>query len=164
MKGKSRKLNIIVLSITIFIVLAFFGGMLGSGGNGYAEQYEFQIDTAQLIKVIKDFKNNNKSFNPPPNLRLTDFRDSLTSDYNINLYFQNKNSIIYCYINTEGTKAIINLVSINQGFVSPVYKIINKDLDRKENLEVKKEFEGLFLEKLKLPYKDKGNNMFVFWK
>jgi hypothetical protein len=77
---------------------------------------------------------------------------------------QNKNSIICFYVNGEGNKSIVNLVPVNQGFETPVYKIINKDLNRRENLKVKEEFENVFLKKLKLPYKDKGNNMFVFWK
>lgn len=158
---KKIKIGIVVLLV---ILTVFLGAMLGAGGDGYAEQYEFNVDTAQLINAVKTLKKANRNLSPPNELKLLDSYDTLTRRYNVNLYLPEKNSVLYFYINTDGTDSFVNLVSINQGFVSPVYKIINKDFGRKENLEIKSHFEEVFLKKLKMAYEDKGNNMFIFWK
>ena len=61
-------------------------------------------------------------------------------------------------------KVVYYLVGYNKGKILGNWKIINHDFNRRENLYRKRRFRDSVLDKLDLFYKDKGNNMFVFWK
>jgi hypothetical protein len=164
----NNKLTIkIFFTVICFGILAFFCGMLGAGPNGYAQQYELDINNDALINSIERLKRENTAFIPLQNYAETDSLDTLTSHFNVHFYYRDKNTIVYFFINgKQGNtgKSFINLVSVNQGVHQGNYKLINKDFDRNENLRVKKEFEERILKKLRFPYKDKGNGMFIFWK
>jgi len=168
-KVQNRRQSLLIVSIVIiiFLAIAFFGAMLGSGSYGYAEQYKFDVTKKQLISTIENFKNKNQSFVPPVKYGSIDTLDTLTTKFFISIYFQNEDTIVDFFIDSSpnGTdESYINLVSVNQGLHSPVYKLINKDFDRNENRNLKKEFEERVLNKLNIPYEDKGNGNFIFWK
>jgi hypothetical protein len=152
----NNKLTIkIFFTVICFGILAFFCGMLGAGPNGYAQQYELDINNDALINSIERLKRENTAFIPLQNYAETDSLDTLTSHFNVHFYYRDKNTIVYFFIN--GKHGITGKSFIN-------HKLINKDFDRNENLRVKKEFEERILKKLRFPYKDKGNGMFIFWK
>lgn len=164
---KSKLIITITFIIICFLALAFWGGMLGAGPYGYAQQYEFNINKNQLIKSIQKLKSENMAFNPPENYTEKDSLDTLTSHFNVNVYYPDENTVVYFFIDDkpgDTGKSFINLVSVNEGLHQENYKLVNKDFDRNENLKVKKEFQDRFLNKLKLSYKDEGNGMFIFWK
>jgi len=164
---KNKSIITIVFIIICFGVLAFFGGMLGAGPNGYAQQYEFDVNKNVLINSIERLKSENAAFSPPQNYTDKDSLDSLTGHFNVNFFYRDKNTIVYFFINDKQgntNKSFVNLVSVNEGFHQENYKLINRDFDRKENLKVKKDFEERILTKLKIPYTDSGNGMFIFWK
>lgn len=164
---KRQKSNLIVAVVIIcFFVIGFYILIL-SGNSGFAQQYKFNVSKKQLITAIEDFKNNNKEFEPPPNYKATDYLDTLTTEFVAYVYYQNENAIVCFFINNdpnEYEESYVNLLSINEGLYEPTYKLVNKDFGRNENLRIKKEFKERILNKLKLEYKDKGNNNFIFWK
>jgi hypothetical protein len=159
----------IILGITIFYICFFiiFYILCLNGNSGFEQQYQFNVNKAYLIRAVEDFKTKNKEFIPPSEYKATDSLDTLTTQFTAYIYYPNENSIVCFYIDSkpsEPNNSYINLLSINQGLHEPQYKLVNKDFDRKENLEIKKEFHERFLNKLNLAYKDDGNGNFVFWK
>jgi hypothetical protein len=164
---KSKSIITTIVIIICVLVLVFLGGMLGAGPYGYAQQYEFNVSKDQLIKSIERFKSENIAFDPPQNSTENDTLDTLTTHFNVKVYYPDERTIVYFFINDDGDnngKSFINLVSVDEGLNQGNYKLVNRDFDRSKNLEVKKEFEDRILNKLKLEYKDKGNGMFIFWK
>jgi hypothetical protein len=157
-----------VVILTCLIIIFYVGGTYSSGSLGYAQQYQFNVSNTQLIKAVERFKSENKSFNPPPNYSEPDSADTYIPDFfNVYLFYYDQNSIVYLVIDKDHqdiNKSTIYFVSINEGLKGPFYKRVNKDFDRDDNLKIKKEFEERILKKLGLPYKDKGNGMFIFWK
>jgi len=164
---KSKLFFPVIFIVICFLALAFWGGMLGAGPYGYAQQYEFNVNKNQLIKSIERLKSENIVSNPPQDYAEYDSLDTLTLHFNVKVYYPDENTIVYFFINDKPDntgKSFINLVSVNEGLHQENYKLVNKDLDRSENLKIKKEFENRILNKLRLQYKDKGNGMFIFWK
>lgn len=166
---RKRKKSILVIAIVIvcFIAFAFFGAMLGAGPYGYAEQYKFNTNKDQLIQALKKLKEEDKSLNLPDAINDPDGLDTSNMHYNVSM-LDNDQKIIFVFF-VEGdydnsNNAFINLISVNKTLDVKNYKIVNRDMDRAENLQVKKDFEKKILDKLKFEYKDKGNNNFVFWK
>ena len=165
MKLKQKSVITAAILIVCFLVIAYFGGMLSSGSYRYAQQYEFKINKNQLIRAVEKFKSEHNTFNPPPNYTERDGFDTSNMHFNVNVFYRKENTIVYFFIdNEDSNSSFINLVSINEGLKAPEYKRVNKDFDRKDNLKVKKDFEERILDKLGLPYKNKGNGMFIFWK
>jgi len=158
----------IIIGLMSFIALGYLAASISSGSLSYAQQYEFNVSKKQLIQAIESFKDKNKEFLPPPRYSTADSIDNyIPNFFNIYIYYYDQNSIVYLVIDNDHqstNKSTVNFVSINEGLKSPIYKRINKDFDRDDNLKIKKEFEERVLNKLGLPYKDKGNGMFVFWK
>lgn len=167
MRKRKKSILVIIIVIVCFIAFAFFGAMLGAGPYGYAEQYKFNTDKDQLIQAVKKLKEENKSLNLPDAINDPDGLDTSDMHYNVSM-FDNDQKIIFVFF-VEGdydnsNNAFINLISVNKTLDVRNYKIVNRDMDRAENIQVKKDFEEKVLDKLKLKYKDKGNNNFVFWK
>lgn len=157
----------IIIGLLSFIALGYLAASISSGSLNYAQQYEFNVNKTQLIQAIEKFKDENKEFSPPLNFPGHDSVDTyIPNFFNIYIYYHDKNSIVYLVIDNDQdtNKATINFVSINEGLKGPLYKRINKDFGRDDNLKIKKDFENRVLNKLGFPYKDKGNSMFVFWK
>ncbi len=167
MQKKRKQLLTIVIIILCFVIIAYFGGMLGSGSYGYAQQYKFSAGKNKLTKAVEELKNESKSLNLPDAINDPDGLDTLTSHYNASIYDYDKKIIFVFFIESDynnSNRSSIYLVSINKSLDVRNYKLVNRDMDRTENLEVKREFEEFFLNKLKIEYKDEGNNMFIFWK
>jgi hypothetical protein len=163
---RRRKSFLIAGIIIALIAFAFFGAMLGAGSYGYAEQYQFKIKQDSLIKVIKKLKENTRNFNHPDSLDDGDYMDTSNLHYNVSVYDYEKQVIFSFFVDADNDNPIntnIYLVSVNKTFDSN-YKMVNRDMDRAENLQVKRDFERNILDKLNIKYTDKGNNNFVFWK
>jgi hypothetical protein len=163
---KNKSIITIVFLIICFGVLAFLGGMLGAGPNGYAQQYEFDVNRIELINAIERVKSESTVSSSRQNDTNKDSYDTLTGQFNVDFYYWDKSTVVYFFINEKDgntNKSIVNLVSVNEGFQQN-YKMINRDFDGKENLKVKTDFEERVLKRLKIPYKDVGNGMFIFWK
>ena len=166
---KKRKIAlIIIVSLLSFVAIGYEAASISSGSLNYAQQYEFNVNKEQLIRAIEGFKDKNKKFLPPPGYSRPDSIDVYTPNFfDISIFYYDQNSIICLVIDNDNqvtSRSTVNFVSINEGLDGPLYNRINKDFDRDDNLRIKKEFEERILKKLGLPYKDKGNAMFVFWK
>jgi hypothetical protein len=164
-----KKWQKVIIAIVGFYIVFFAAAIVlsWSGNSGFEEQYKFNASKDVLIKAVENFKKNNREFIPIPKYDATDYLDTLTTQFVAYIYYSDKDMIVCFYINDSPDMhgvAYINLLSVNQGLHDPAYKAINKDFDRKENLEIKKEFQERFLNKLKIDYADEGNGNFVFWK
>ena len=155
-------LGIIILYVCVFIV-SFI--LAWNGNSGFEQQYKFNIQKKVLIKAVEDFKIKNKEFIPSSKYGATDYLDTMSTHFVAYIYYPNKDEIVCFYIdNNPNNESYVNLLSVNKGLSDPRYKLVNKDFDRIENLEIKREFQKRFLNKLNLAYKDEGNGNFVFWK
>ena len=164
-----KKNKIIITSFGVLGLLAFavFGAFVGSGSFIYAQKYEFEVNSNTLIKAVQNLKRSNPTFIPPASMNEPDSLDSSNSHYNVNIYSKKENVSFGCFIETydeKSNKSSLYLLAINKGVDFRNWKIVNRDLNRSENLEAKKVFEEEILNKLKLNYKNEGNGMFIFWK
>jgi len=158
---------IVIISIIAFFVLMIYSGILGAGSYPYAQTYKFTVNKDTLVSAIKTFKKNNPENNPPKEIGLTDGIDENGNFYNCWVYYPQQNEIVYFvvvanYDNVE--KSSVWLVSINRGLTLGHWRTINDDIGRSENMKEKALFRAKILDKLKLEYKDDGNNALVFWK
>lgn len=162
---RKYKTTIIFLGITCLVGFALFGAIVGSGNDGYAQKYEFDVSSSTLIRVIKKFKSNNPGSNPPTAIYDPDTLDKTTSHFNTEVYSRRENMSFAFFIetNNNSNRSSIYLVSVNQGMDFREWEIINRDLDNTNSLKVKKIFEENILNRLGLNYKKKGNGMFIFW-
>lgn len=163
MKKKSKGI-IIAIVVIIIISFALLGGVLGSGNNGYAQKYEFDINSVTLIRAVKTLKATNTIFNPPSNIYDPDTLDKSTNHYNIEIYSKKASASFAFFIESNANKATLYLVSINKGVDYREWKTINHDLNQEENMNAKKTFEQDILNRLDLKYQSAGNSMFIFWK
>jgi len=159
----------IVLAIPIFYICLFiaFYFLALSGNSGFEQQYKFDVKKDYLIKSVKDFKAKNKEFIPDSKYGATDYLDTMTNQFVAYIYYPKEDVVVCFYIDnkpSEPNQSYLNLLSVNEGFHEPQYKLVNKDFGRAENLEIKKNFQERFLNKLNLKYFDDGNGNFVFWK
>lgn len=164
-----KKYKTILISFGVVGLLAFalFGAILGSGNDGYAQKYEFEVSSAALIKAVENLKSGNPTFNPPAGIYEPDSLDTSNSHFNVEVYSKKENISFGFFIEKDDSKlnkSFLYLVSINRGTDFRDWKFANRDLNRSDNLKVKKVFEEEILNKLKLTYKNKGNGMFIFWK
>lgn len=163
MKNKSKGIIIAVIIIVI-VAFALLGSILGSGNNGYTQNYEFNVNSTTLIKAIKDLKVTNPEFNPPSSIYDPDSLDRSNDHYNMEIYSKKAETSFGFFIDNNSNTATIHLVSMNKGLDYKEWKTINHDLDRHENINTKHIFEEDILNKLNLKYQNKGNSMFIFWK
>jgi hypothetical protein len=162
---KRYKIIIICVCVICLIAFAIFGGLVGSGNYGYAQQYEFNTTDSVLINKVKLIKDQNPDFRIPSSISLKDYLAN--GKFHFYIYYKNENQIVHCFImNTlnNPNNTSIYLDAINYGLTLGNWKVVNSDYDRSDNLKVKLQFEERFLNKLKLPYQDEGNGNFVFWK
>ena len=161
---KRYKIIIICFGIILFLVLGIYGGLISGGSYSYSQQYEFSKTDTILIKAIENFKNENPEFRVPNTLNLPDSYNNYK--YHFYIYYSKENKLIHCFImaSDNSRKSSIYLDAINNGLKLVNWKFVNRDYDRSENLKAKTEFRKRVLDKLKLPYEDEGNSMFIFWK
>jgi hypothetical protein len=153
--------------IIIGVVIIFGYYLIMSGNSGFEQQYKFDVSKEVLIKVVEDFKVQNKQFIPIPKYEATDYLDTISTLFVAYIYYPKKDMIVCFTINNNPDYpdvSYLNLLSVNRGLNQPEFKLINRDFDRKENLEIKNEFREKFLNKLNLDYSDNGNGNFIFWK
>jgi len=164
---KKNKIIIISFGVVGLLVFAFFGAIVGSGNDGYAQKYGFEVNSTALIKAIENLKSGNPTFNPPAGIYEPDSLDHSNSDFNAEIYSKKENVSFGFFIekdDNKSNKSFLYLVSVNRGVDFRDWKILNRDLNRSENLEAKKVFEEEIMNKLKLNYKNEANGMFIFWK
>jgi hypothetical protein len=162
-----KKFKIQIIIGAIFIGVTFLGiyeGWFAAGSYSYAQKYEFDVNASELVKRVELLKEKSRDF-----LTLDGIFDQSDPNGNRHIYFydSSKDEVIHIFVDAdEGNinKSDLFLVGFNKGKELGNWKIINKEYDRRENLDKKKRFENIVLEKLNLFYKDKGNAMFVFWK
>jgi len=166
-KSKLTKVAIIAFMMIGVVGIMMFGGIAGAGNYGYAQQYEFKTDKKELIRKVEKFVSQHAQYKVPDNIGLENSLDSLGDVYNAYLYYPEENSIVHFLIfdNDEDVNTTsIYLDAINEGVSLGHWKVVNRDYNRKENKHIKSIFEKRVLDKLNLPYQNKGNGMFVFWK
>jgi hypothetical protein len=164
---KKYKIIIISFGVVGVLVLGIFGAFVGAGNGGYAQQYEFDVNSSIIIKAVENLKIGNPIFNLPESIYEPDSLDASNSQFNMGIYSKKENISFLFFIEKNPNnvnKSSLYLVSINRGMDYRDWKTVNHDLDRAENLMVKRVFQEEILNKLKLNYKNKGNNMFIFWK
>jgi len=163
MKNLKTPVVIIVL-IMSFMIVGVLQGWFGAGSYPYAQEYGFNGNRMKLINEIDGFKKSHHDFSGLADL------DDRPDDYgnrHMYLYDSAENEIIHFFVeanNQDVEKCSLFLVGYNRGKILGNWRIINEDFNRKENLYRKRRFRDSVLDKLDLFYKDKGNNMFVFWK
>jgi len=160
------KTILILLGLVGLLILALFGALAGSGNGGYAQKYKFEVSSAELIKAVENLKRGNSNCNPS-GVYGPDFLDTSNLHFNVEIYSKKENISFGFFIEEDDSKlnkSFLYLVSINKGTDFRNWKIVNRDLNRRDNLSVKRVFEKEILNKLKLNYKNEGNGMLIFWK
>ncbi|MFI5452037.1 hypothetical protein ACHMWN_07740 [Pedobacter sp. UC225_61] len=160
------KTKIIILIVGV-IIIGFLGALLSAGNNAYSQKYEFYCEKELMIKKLTEFKKENPNLQPAKETGLTDSYAKDQYYYHSYFYWQDEDRIIHILTSqkdNEQTKSIISFEAVNEGLTLGHWKRINKDFDRKENIRIKSKFEKELLNKLKLNYKNLGNDMFIFWK
>jgi hypothetical protein len=163
---KLRTPFIIVLAVICFFVFGIVSGLFGVGGYPYAQKYEFSNDRRALIENIEALKAKNPDFSLPDTIGIVDHADSF-GNYHIYIYYPLDKEIVHFFISGEkdqNNNSYLYLVNIRK--ISPLedWQIINKDFPRKDNIAIKNRFRKTILDELHLPYHDKGNGMWIFWK
>ena len=162
---KKRKIIIISFGVVGVLALAIFGAFVGAGNGGYAQQYEFDVNSSIIIKAVENLKTGNSSFNLPEDIYEPDSLDATNSQFNMGIYSKKDNISFLFFIDkypNNPNKSSLYLVSINRGTDYRDWKMVNHELNRTETSKVKKVFEEEILNKLNLNYKSKGNSMLVF--
>jgi len=158
------KILIILVFVLILVAVRMSANLFLGGSYSYAEQYEFDVNNATLIRAVKRLKNENPNYKMPDSLTIND--SSYMGKYHFYIYYSKENEIVHCFIMDRidnPNKTSIYLDGINKGLVLGSWKVVNSDYDKSENLKIKEEFKERVLNKLKLPYKDEGDGMMAFW-
>jgi hypothetical protein len=167
MKKLYRNILIVIIAIIAFFVFIIYSGILSAGSYPYSQTYKFPVNKDTLISRIRKFKENNPTYDPPKDAGLTDGMDENGNFYNCWVYYPQQNKIVFFVIlgdNDNVGSSSIWLIRINDGLTLGHWGTINDNIGRSENLKQKELFRTEILDKLKLNYKDDGNNAFVFWK
>ena len=146
-----------LLIIPPFLLLFYYGAWLFSPGS-YAKAEVYRIDVSEevLIDIIKDFKEENPSFD----LKMKDKTQNEESFYlnddkkgfwhSFYFYYPEKNQIIHTwtrkYTNSSTNFAF---VGVNNGLVLGNWIDANKYFWWWKNMEVKNEFEEKILKRIK---------------
>ena len=157
-----KRFVIIISAVLLFVFLLVYGGFLNVGSYNYAQEYKFEIPVADLYDRIEKFKEENIDYQIPTSINLVDSFDRRGLSH-IYLIYKEKNTLIHIFVQGNKISSVYfdALNNLSQEFK---WNNINQDFDRRANLDAKKEFRERILDKLKMPYKDNGNNAFVFWK
>jgi hypothetical protein len=161
------KILITILAIAAFFITAVYSGILSSGRYPYSENYKFHLNSDSLILAIKRFKENNLVYKVPKEIGLIDSLDDNKIFYNFWMYYPAQNEIVFFIVEgdyNDKENSTLRLIRINYGLTLGQWGTINDDIARSANLMEKKQFQTQILDRLKLGYKDDGNNSFVFWK
>jgi hypothetical protein len=162
---KRTKISVLItLFVLVFMVIGITQGWLAAGSYPYAQEYRFDVRAIDLVKKIEQFKKVSHNF-----ISLSAVNDQLDSygNHHIYLYDSVKDEVIHLFVEVDDKnlyKSNLFLEGYNKGRVLGNWKVINKEFDRRENLDKKRRFRDSVLDKLGLFYKDRGNSMFVFWK
>lgn len=167
MKKLYRNILIVIIAVIAFFVLLIYSGFAGAGSYPYSQTYKFTVKKDTLVSRIKKFKENNPAYDPPKEIGLKDGMDENGNFYNCWVYYPQQNKIVFFVIlgdNDNVENSSIWLIGVNDGLTLGHLGTINDNIGRSENLKQKALFCTQILDKLKLNYKDDGNNAFVFWK
>lgn len=148
----------ITLLFLVFLALRFITTF--SGSHHYAEWYIFEEPRDSLIADVTDFKNQNPDYKfmiLSESGQIEEFPDRYVNYYYAcTFYLKDKKTALNCVIAGNDSISSIGLVSINKKY-SNTARLVNKELDRNENTEVKELFETEILDKLgKWQYKPKS--------
>lgn len=113
-----------------------------AGSYPYAETYEINLTKEQVIEKIKKLKDTETKLQVPPfkwsgnTIELKD--ENSKNNYSFYIYLKDSNQIIYSDVREDGSnKAIIYLISIQNGLSLGNWREINKDLSAEENEKIK---------------------------
>ena len=141
--------------------LLFLGVHIAPGSYCYAEMYEFDANEPELITAIENLKKDN----PRANVPISDLPDGRSDSddywYHVYFYYPDEKQIVYFWTRPaeESGKTNIGFVGVNEGLTLGNWKRVNENFSRKENRDVKRNFEQRILDRLGLKYKDNGNGM-----
>jgi len=144
---------ILIVSIAIIAavvgVLVCLGPKISAGSYPYAEEYEFNMDEASLIKRIQIFKEKHPEYNVPSPEIVDGRRNASDQWYHIYFYYSGENKIVKTWVRSEGPhKSTFAFVAINTGLNLGNWKFINEDFASKENREEKRKFKERILDSL----------------
>ena len=160
-KNKIFKIVFYLLIIFIFIYLFYYLGKLVAPGHyPNAEIYSFNYTKNDLLKVIIDFKINNKKYNLP--IEKTDEMSDIDSNNIftfIRFYYPQENYIIYTAIAKNDlfdSKTDFLLIALDTSLIPQHGFYFNEDFPTKKmnNDEIKK-FEKRILNPIKAMIKNK---------
>jgi len=133
----------------VFLLLRFLNTF--SGSYHYAEWYIFEKSKDRLIIDVTDLKNQNPDYKvviPLKSGGTEEFPDKYINYYYIcRFYLKNREITLSCVIAGNDSISKIGLVSSKKKYSGTV-RLVNKELSREENNEIKKLFETEILDKL----------------
>ncbi len=144
--NKSKfKLSIIIVLVLAFsyYVISFFSTFhfYAAGSYPYAETYYLNYSEEKIIKAIDKL-----------NLKNTDLKDNNTSDYWHNIYFDLEDKRIHSWTRSFGqNETDIAFVAVKNK--NEKWQLVNQDLSLFENILIKREFEKMVIERLKIELK-----------
>lgn len=153
---KYRKvfITIFLLGLLLFI-LKTIAPFFYSGAYPFSAIYEIDVKESLLKQKIKEFKENNPSYNTPEQCELTDHTDqSYNNLFRVYFYYKKENKIVTIWVSSGNkNKSELGVVAINNGLDIGNWRTLNSDLDEDETQEELSLFENRILKQLGLPYK-----------
>ena len=152
---KNRFVVIFIICITgfslVFVFLKFVNTF--SGSYHYAEWYLFDKSEKILINDIIYFKSQNTDYKSIERLEsgeMGEYPDGYVNNYySCTFYLKDKAIVLNCLVHDimDSTRTKIGLLSIRYKY-SNRWCLVNKELNGKENAEIKELFETEILDKL----------------
>ncbi|QZK89319.1 hypothetical protein K5V07_01950 [Flavobacterium sp. CHNK8] len=144
--NKSKfKLSIIIVLVLAFsyYVISFFSTFhfYAAGSYPYAETYYLNYSEEKIIKAIDKL-----------NLKNTDLKDNDSSDYWHNIYFDLEDKKIHSWTRSFGENET-NIAFVAVKNKNEKWQLVNQDLSLFENILIKREFEKMVVERLKIELK-----------
>ncbi len=153
---KYRKvfITIFLLGLLLFI-LKTIAPFFYSGAYPFSAIYEIDVKESLLIQKIKEFKEDNPSYNTPEQCGLIDEIDPSYKNYFIiYFYYKEENKIAFIWVSSGNkNKSELGVVAINNGLDIGNWRRLNSDLDEEETQKELSLFENRILKQLGLPYK-----------
>jgi hypothetical protein len=122
---------------------------MAPGSYPFAEHYEFDVNEAQLIDAVNEFKTNHPEYAAPEYIG-PDGRIAPNSHwYHIYFYYKEKEEVVHTWVRSEDDGSTFALVAISEGSLSNKYRMINHDFGFFENRRYKKEFKNRILHEIR---------------
>lgn len=154
--------NIFYIAILIFIIICTYGcignylGMM-AGSYPYAETWNFKVNEKELIDIIKDFKLENPSVQPPNDTALTIGKHNYW--YFINFYDKVNKETIHTWIRENNdSNCTFALVYFSDRSIYSKNKYINRDYWYFKNKRKIKKFKTEIIDKLQAKVALKNSN------